>query len=82
MPTAASDIDLKAISDPALIPIAEKVGAGVRLSGDDAIALFKTSDLLGLGSMANAANRAKHGSQPASRPMKCFQRNSSPTFAR
>jgi aminodeoxyfutalosine synthase len=47
--------------DPALRPIAERVAAGVRLSDDDAATLFRTPDLLGLGRLAEAANRARHG---------------------
>jgi aminodeoxyfutalosine synthase len=47
--------------DPALRPIAERVAAGVRLSDDDAATLFQTPDLLGLGRLAEAANRARHG---------------------
>jgi aminodeoxyfutalosine synthase len=51
------------ISDPALRPIADKVMAGERLTQDDGVALFRTSDLFGLGAMADAANRARHGDQ-------------------
>jgi aminodeoxyfutalosine synthase len=47
--------------DPALRPIAERVAAGVRLSDDDAATLFRTPDILGLGRLAEAANRARHG---------------------
>ncbi|HWP37012.1 MAG TPA: aminofutalosine synthase MqnE [Gemmatimonadales bacterium] len=49
------------VSDPRLEPIAGKVEAGERLSNDDAIALFETSDLLGLGAMADFANRRQNG---------------------
>ena len=45
------------VSDPRLVPLAEKVEAGERLSVDDGLLLFETSDLLGVGAMANAANR-------------------------
>lgn len=45
------------VSDPRLVPLAAKVEAGERLSIDDGLMLFETSDLLGVGSMANAANR-------------------------
>ena len=38
---------------PELIPIAEKVEAGERISREDAIALFETDDLLAVGSMAD-----------------------------
>ena len=45
------------VSDPRLVPLAEKVEAGERLSIDDGLILFETSDLLGVGTMANAVNR-------------------------
>ena len=41
-----------AVSDPVLSPIAAKVEAGERLSHDDALALFETPDLLGVGALA------------------------------
>ena len=56
-------LDRSSINDPALLPIADKVIAGERLSADDGLALFGTSDLLGLGFMADAANQARHGNQ-------------------
>jgi aminodeoxyfutalosine synthase len=49
------------ISDPSLQPIAEKVERGERLSEADGVALFESSDLVGLGHMADAVNRAKNG---------------------
>jgi aminodeoxyfutalosine synthase len=49
------------LSDPALRPIAEKLGAGERLTDEDGITLFGSSDLLGVGALANAVNRATHG---------------------
>lgn len=49
------------LRDPALRPIAEKVAAGRRLDADDARALYATADLLGLGVLADFANRAKNG---------------------
>ncbi len=53
--------DLTRISDPALRPVADKVQAGERLTAADGLALFRSSDLLGVGVMADAANRARHG---------------------
>jgi aminodeoxyfutalosine synthase len=53
--------DRSRIADPALIPIADKVMAGERLSPADGVALFRTGDLIGLGTLADAVNRAKHG---------------------
>jgi aminodeoxyfutalosine synthase len=49
------------ISDAALLPIAERVAAGRRLSADDAVTLFRSPDLLGIGALADGANRRRHG---------------------
>ena len=54
-------IDLQRLTDPALVPIAGKSGRGERLTVEDGAILFRTGDLLGLGVMADAVNRAKHG---------------------
>ena len=53
--------DSSRLRDQALLPIAEKLCAGIRLSADDALTLYRSSDLLGVGAMADAANRARHG---------------------
>ena len=58
---AAVVFDRSRISDPALHAIADRVMAGERLTPDDGLALFRTPDLLGLGTLADAVNRAKHG---------------------
>ncbi len=47
--------------DPALVPVAEKVLAGDRLSAQDGIALFETRDLLTVGALADHVNRARNG---------------------
>ena len=60
MPTAVA-FDRSRISDPALHAIADRVLAGERLTSDEGVALFRTPDLLGLGTLADAVNRAKHG---------------------
>jgi aminodeoxyfutalosine synthase len=52
---------LNRLSDPALQPIAEKLAAGERLDDADGLTLFQSSDLLGVGALADAVNRAKHG---------------------
>ena len=62
MPIAVS-FDRSRVSDPSLLPIADKVIAGERLSHADGVALFATPDLLGLGAMADASNRARNGDQ-------------------
>ena len=59
--SAPVDLDLSRVRDPALAPVAEKVRAGERLTADEGVALFRSPDLLGLGAMADAANRARHG---------------------
>jgi len=48
-------------SDPALEPIAEKVLNGVRLNFDDGLALYRSSDILAVGWMANAVREKMHG---------------------
>jgi aminodeoxyfutalosine synthase len=55
------DLSRVRVGDPALAPIAEKVAAGERLSEADAVALFRSNDLLAIGGLADAVNRAKHG---------------------
>ena len=54
-------LDRNLISDPSLRSLAEKVERGERLTADDGVALFASGDLLGIGHMADAVNRAKHG---------------------
>lgn len=60
MPIAVP-FDRSRITDPALLPIADKVIAGERLTPSDGAALFHTADLLGLGAMADASNRVRNG---------------------
>ena len=57
----ASTLDLAALRDPALRPIGEKVVAGQRLDHADGLALYATNDLLGLGLLADFANRRRNG---------------------
>jgi aminodeoxyfutalosine synthase len=57
----AVTIDRGLLRDPALAPIADKVERGVRLSPEDGALLFRTPDLLGVGALADAANRARYG---------------------
>ena len=56
-----SQPDPAALRDPLLRPVAEKVLAGVRLEEPDALTCFATGDLLGLGSLADWANRRRNG---------------------
>jgi len=50
------------IDDPRLRPILEKVEAGERLSYDDGVTLYRTSDILSVGYMANLVRERLHGS--------------------
>lgn len=58
---AALTIPFERIADPAVRAIAERVAEGRRLNGSDAAALYRTADLQGLGVLADAVNRARHG---------------------
>ncbi len=57
----AVPFDLNTLRDPALRPIGEKLIRGERLTVADGALLFATPDILGVGAMADAANRARHG---------------------
>jgi aminodeoxyfutalosine synthase len=59
----AGGIDLTRLRDPLLRPIAEKVTAGERLEQSDALTLYATSDLLGLGTLADYANQRRNGNR-------------------
>jgi aminodeoxyfutalosine synthase len=54
-------IPFERIADPAVRAIAEKVASGTRLTQADGVALFESRDLTGIGFLADAVNRAKHG---------------------
>ena len=53
--------DVGRLRDKALIPIGMKLIAGERLTVADGARLFRSHDLLGVGALADAANRARHG---------------------
>jgi len=59
--TTAVGFDLSRIFDPALRAVGEKVREGQRLEDDDALTIFSTPDILGVGALAAEVNRAKHG---------------------
>jgi aminodeoxyfutalosine synthase len=59
--TLALDVATKIITDPALLRIADRLGEGHRLSVGEGAYLFRTPDLLGLGALADARNRAMYG---------------------
>jgi aminodeoxyfutalosine synthase len=49
------------VNDPVLGRIAEKAAAGERLTPDDGLALYETTDLIALGTLADSVNRAING---------------------
>ena len=57
------ELPVHRLSDPSLRPIADKLGAGERLDDRDGLVLFDSPDLLGVGALADAVNRAQHGNQ-------------------
>src|SRR5437763_13910405 len=56
-------LDRAFLTDTVFGPIADKLERGERLTAEDGVALFSSPDLLGLGHMADAVNRAKHGNR-------------------
>jgi aminodeoxyfutalosine synthase len=54
------EINRRLIVDPTLLALADTIERGDRLSPADGVALFETPDIIGLGAMADAVNRAKH----------------------
>jgi aminodeoxyfutalosine synthase len=58
---SADGFELSRISDSALRGVGEKVANNRRLDDDDALTLFRTPDILGVGALAAHANRLKHG---------------------
>ncbi len=59
-PALAAELRI-APSDPRLVPIAEKVLDGERLTKEDGVALFASRDLLAIGALADRVNRQKNG---------------------
>ncbi len=49
------------MADPVVARIAEKIAAGERLSAADALALYDSHDLIGIGALADRVNRTKNG---------------------
>ncbi|HUG27524.1 MAG TPA: aminofutalosine synthase MqnE [Gemmatimonadales bacterium] len=49
------------VTDPALRPIAQRVQDGVRLTPEDAVALYGSHDLLAIGRLAAFANERRNG---------------------
>ena len=61
MPPTVAGVAPVRLADPALHEIAEKLASGTRLDVADGLTLFRSPDILGLGMLADAANRARHG---------------------
>lgn len=61
MEMPVSDLTPATLRDPALRPVAAKVLEGVRLDPEDALALYGSADLLGIGRMAEYANQRRNG---------------------
>ncbi len=60
MTTALHTLPDLRCEDPRLVPIADRVAAGERLTVEDAVALFESTDLLTIGRLADGANRARN----------------------
>jgi aminodeoxyfutalosine synthase len=56
-------VSMPRVSDPGLLPIAEKVMAGERLSAPDGVALYRSRDLHGIGRLANLVRERLHGNR-------------------
>ncbi len=54
-------MNLPRVEDPLLVPIREKVLAGQRLSYEEGVAMYRSSDILTLGWMANSVRERLHG---------------------
>ncbi len=59
--TAVSESLLARFRASPLLPVAEKVVEGRRLSYEDGVALFRSPDALGVGALANYVREKKHG---------------------
>jgi aminodeoxyfutalosine synthase len=49
--------------DPRLLPIRDKVDAGIRLNEQDGLTLYRTPDILGVGWLANQVRERLHGNK-------------------
>jgi len=49
------------LADPGLEPLAQKVNSGVRLSREDALLLYRSTDLLGIGQLATIVRERLYG---------------------
>jgi aminodeoxyfutalosine synthase len=60
---ASFAFDPASLNDPALRPIAARAARGERLTREDGAVLFRSPDRIGVGALADAANRARHGTR-------------------
>ena len=51
------------VQDPRLAPLVEKVLRGGRFDGADALVIYQSTDLLGIGELANHVREQRHGSR-------------------
>jgi aminodeoxyfutalosine synthase len=58
---SSAGFDLSRVSDAALRRVGQKVVDGSRLDFDDAVVMFRSPDLLGLGALASHVNARRHG---------------------
>ena len=58
---ARMDVDDARLSDPVVRVIGDKIRSGIRLTKADGAALYRSNDLIGIGTLADAVNRAKNG---------------------
>ncbi|MBI4542605.1 MAG: aminofutalosine synthase MqnE [Gemmatimonadetes bacterium] len=61
MATAVRELADIRITDGTLRPVAEKLLAGERLGGEEAVTLFESHDLLAIGALADLKNRERNG---------------------
>ena len=59
--TSNANFDLERIWDAPLRRVGEKVLDGIRLDDADAVTMFRSPDLLGLGALASHVNQRLHG---------------------
>jgi aminodeoxyfutalosine synthase len=57
----APTVPLERITDSTVRRIGERIAKGERLTQADGVALFESNDLTGIGLLADAVNRARHG---------------------
>src|SRR5258706_12615248 len=51
------------VQDRRVMRLAEKVGRGERVDGQDGVAIYGSTDLLGIGDLANYVREQRHGSR-------------------